>query len=291
MIGVVEALRVVKKILEASKEVKEAFRCQWDNILETYEQDLVELNNVLEELPQSLSVLTQMKEIERIERKKNLKKKKFVTTPNDRQLSSKITNLADKFTLSPPICDRIHDNDMRIIDGASSVSVSTSTKKINSKGNRLSNEQKRKRMQKVKMQAREIFFETIQEIREYEKKMEQRLSNPCTKDQKTFQREELEFALEKCRKRNGELTAKLISQYKPYLHPKNTGVVNSNASLGTSMIFKRLDIALTNVGVKCNKTSNEKAKSIHQDTYDIGSDHSKKDDRSSESIVKKDPYQ
>jgi hypothetical protein len=311
--GVQEAHEVIKTILDASKEAKETFKCQWDNILEIYEQDLVVLNDALEKLPPSLNLLTQMKEKERLERKKKSKKKGSITTTNDHALNFHLkcmdSNSDDIFILPPPTNTKIDKNDKHIIDEAS-ISVSIPTKKINSQVNRLSKEQKRRRIQKVKIYAREKMFEKMQEMRECEIQIEQRLSGTFDEDQEPREREELEYALEKCRKHNGEVAAQLISQYKPYSQSKNTGVLNSNPGLGTNLMFKRLDIASPSIErllrenkngevvdgyMACfpyNQRNNVKEKRLtSEETYDIGSYLAKEDKRSFESIVKEDPDQ
>ncbi len=258
--GVDEAIATISSILEDSQQVKAEYTEQWTSILNTYERDVIEYNDILDELSTSPGRPGKKKKKGNMKKKRNKKgygTTKGRTNQNHNQHNNHALNFHntldagkddddDKdgiFMLPPPSSDddELYDdpflihNDDDDDDDAYQSSMNQSKTLIIDRNHHSSAyssvEQRNKREQKLKFNARENMLGKLHDMREYELDIERRLEegdwDKVDKDGgddgsslvrvqgMSSERMELLSALNKCQQEQSQHIVSLISSYKP----------------------------------------------------------------------------
>ncbi len=261
--GVDEAIATISSILEDSQQVKAEYTEQWTSILNTYERDVTEFNDILDQLSASPNQSSEGASERKVKAKKKKKRGAGAKVPNPNrsqhnnhalnfhnQLNSKKDdydgdddNDDEIFMLPPPSSDDeldsndpFHDDESHTSQSPTIQSTRRNLRHRQHGDTHYSIEERKKREQQLKFNARENMLGKLHDMREYELDIERRLKergwdkegdqtnggDNCGDDdgsslveRTNSERMELLSALNQCQQEQSQHIVSLISSYKP----------------------------------------------------------------------------
>jgi len=215
--GVDDAIATISSILENSQQIRTDYTTHWSSILDSYEKDVAEFDDMLEQL----SLLHR-----RIGKEDGIINSNHHALNFHIQLDTSKGNDTGVFMLPPS--DEL-DSQFNLDDSMSLVSHVPKAGDNHSKNRQISLEQRRKTEQTLKFSARETMIGKFNEMRENEMQIERRLKEDEKGDDSIMtddERAELQASLNKCQQQHSRNIIAFVSSYKP----KASGKTSSHGS-------------------------------------------------------------